>query len=148
MRLGFTDTMTAAVREAEEEARRLGQETVGAEHLLLGILDQKSGEAMRTLASAVNVTQLRRLLDKKLPHAAEPSMVTGRLSFSPLTQEAINSAISAAQAAGMAKVSTRFVLAALLEDPPLAVVESLRAAGADLDDLATQLRRPADDEEV
>jgi ATP-dependent Clp protease ATP-binding subunit ClpC len=146
MRLAFTDTMTAAVREAEEEARRLGQETVGAEHLLLGILDQKSSEAMRVLASAVNVTQLRRLLDKKLPCAAE-SMVTGRLSFSPLAQQAVNSAISAAQAAGMSKVSTRFVLAALLDEPPLAVVEAFRAAGADLDELVPQLGRAADEAE-
>jgi ATP-dependent Clp protease ATP-binding subunit ClpC len=148
MRLAFTDTMTAAVRQADEEARRLGQEVVGAEHLLLGILDRESSEAVRALASAADVERLRRLLDKKLPHAAEATTVTGRLSFSPLAQEAINAAISAAQAEGKSKVSSRFVLAALLDEPPLAVVESFRAAGADLDDLAVQLRRPAEEDEA
>jgi ATP-dependent Clp protease ATP-binding subunit ClpC len=140
MRLAFTDTMTAAVRHADEEARRLGQELVGAEHLLLGILDQKSAEAVRVLASEVDVAQLRRVLGNKLPHAAEATTVTGRLSFSPRTQKAINSAISQAQAAGESKVSTRFVLAALLEEPQLALAEALRASGADLDDLARRLR--------
>jgi ATP-dependent Clp protease ATP-binding subunit ClpC len=148
MRLAFTDTMTAAVRQADEEARRLGQEVVGAEHLLLGILDIKSSEAVRALASAADVGELRRLLDRKLPHAAQASSVTGRLSFSPLAQQAINAAISAAQGEGKSKVSSRFVLAALLAEPPLAVAEAFRAAGADLDDLAVQLRRPADEEEA
>jgi ATP-dependent Clp protease ATP-binding subunit ClpC len=143
MRLALTDTMTAAVRHADEEARRLGQELVGAEHLLLGILDQKTGEAVRVLASAADVVRLRRLLTKKLPNAAAGTTVTGRLSFSPRAQQAINSAISQAQTAGESKVSTRFVLAALLDEPQLAVAETMRASGADLDDLARRLRDAA-----
>lgn len=148
MRLAFTDTMTAAVRRAEEEARRLGEEVVGAEHLLLGILDQKPAEAVRVLASAVDVGQLRRLLAKTLPDAGQESTVTGRLSFSPMAQRAINSAIAQAQAAGESKVSTRFVLMGLLEEPQLAIAEALRASGADLDELVRQLRGPAQETEA
>jgi ATP-dependent Clp protease ATP-binding subunit ClpC len=148
MRLAFTDTMTAAVRRAEEEARRLGEEVVGAEHLLLGILDQKPAEAVRVLASAVDVGQLRRLLATTLPDAGQESTVTGRLSFSPMAQRAVNSAISQAQAAGESKVSTRFVLLALLDEPQLAVAEALRASGADLDELVRQLRGPAGETEA
>jgi ATP-dependent Clp protease ATP-binding subunit ClpC len=148
MRSAFTDTMTAAVRRAEEEARRLGEEVVGAEHLLLGILDQKPAEAVRVLASAVDVGQLRRLLAKTLPDAGQESTVTGRLSFSPMAQRAINSAIAQAQAAGESKVSTRFVLMGLLEEPQLAIAEALRASGADLDELVRQLRGPAQETEA
>ena len=140
--------MTAAVRQADQEARRLGQEMVGAEHLLLGILDQQSAQAVRVLASAADVGRLRRVLAKKLPNAAEETTVTGRLSFSPRAQQAINLAISQAQAAGESKVSTRFVLAALLDEPQLAVAEALRASGADLDELAQKLRQAVDEIEA
>ena len=79
MRLDFTATLSAALIHADEQARQLGQEFVGTEHLLLGIVAGKSGDAYRALEAETNIEQLLPALKRALPKAAEPPLVTGRL---------------------------------------------------------------------
>jgi ATP-dependent Clp protease ATP-binding subunit ClpC len=141
MRLGFTQTLSAVLLHADEQARQLGQEFVGTEHLLLGILAGKSGDAFRALQAETNPEQLLPNLTRALPKAAEQSLVTGRLTLSPKAQRAINTAISQAQAAGQPSVSTRFVLLALLADGESAVGQILADGGADLEELRGMLSR-------
>jgi ATP-dependent Clp protease ATP-binding subunit ClpC len=159
--MGFSETLSSALRLADEEARKLGQEFVGTEHLLLGILAAKSGDAFRALDAETDVNQLRRILVTKLPKAGKAPLVTGRLPLSPKAQRVINSAMSAAQTADEENVSTRFVLLALLTDPDVAagqalldgasppddVSQALRDSGADLDELRGLLNDPAGDGE-
>ena len=47
----FTDRAREVVVLAREEARNSGQRNIGAEHLLLGLLDQDDGAALQALAS-------------------------------------------------------------------------------------------------
>jgi ATP-dependent Clp protease ATP-binding subunit ClpC len=159
--MGFSETLSSALRLADEEARKLGQEFVGTEHLLLGILAAKSGDAFRALDAETDVNQLRRILVTKLPKAGKAPLVTGRLPLSPKAQRVINSAMSAAQSADEENVSTRFVLLGLLTDPDAAagqalldgasppddVSQALRDSGADLDELRGLLSDPAGDGE-
>lgn len=141
MRLDFTKTLSAALLHADEQARQLGQEFVGTEHLLLGIVVGKSGDAYRALEAETNVEQLPPALKRALPSAAEPPLVTGRLPLSPKAQRAIKTAISLAQAASLPSVSTRFVLLALLSDRESAVGQLLSESGADLESLRGVLQR-------
>src|ERR1700722_4036443 len=110
MRQAFTATLDAAIRHADEEARALHQEFVGTEHLLLGMLANQAGEGVRILQKTINLAELRRHLMKELPHGSEATVVTGRLPLSPRAQRVINTALSAAQAAGQPRVSTKYVL--------------------------------------
>jgi ATP-dependent Clp protease ATP-binding subunit ClpC len=143
MRLGFTETLSAALVHADEQARKHGQEFVGTEHLLLGILTGKSGDAFRSLQAETNVEQLLPELVSALPKGGDqPVVVTGRLPISPKAQRVINTAISEAQVAGQSAVSTRFLLLALLGDPDSAIGEILSGCGADLDELRGLLSRP------
>jgi ATP-dependent Clp protease ATP-binding subunit ClpC len=141
MRPAFTETLSASLRLADEQARKLHQEFVGTEHLLLGILAGKAGDAYRALQSATNPEKLVPKLTRALPKAAEPPLVTGRLPFSPKAQRAINTAVSDAQAARQASVSTRFILLALLGDNESAVRQVLSDSGADLEELRGLLTR-------
>jgi ATP-dependent Clp protease ATP-binding subunit ClpC len=131
----FTHTLSSAVDYAHAQARQLGQEYVGTEHLLLGMLDCSSGHAIVALKSQVSVPQLRSNVVQLFPKRPEESFVTGRLPLSPNAQRIINTAISESQAAGEAKVSTRSVLLAMIGATTSGAVESLRASGADLDEL-------------
>lgn len=142
MRLGFTETLAAALVHADEQARRFGQEFVGTEHLLLGILTGKSGDAFRSLQAETNVEQLLPELIDALPKGGQTPVVTGRLPISPKAQRIIDTAVSEAQAAGQKVVSTRFILLALLTEPESAVGEILSECGADLDELRGLLTRP------
>ena len=86
MRLGFTETLSAALLHADERARQLGQEFVGTEHVLLGILAGKSGDAYRALQAETNIDQLLPKLTRALPKETEQPLVTGRLPLSPKAQ--------------------------------------------------------------
>jgi len=141
MRLGFTETLSAALLHADEQARRHGQDFVGTEHLLMGILTGKEGEAFRALQAETEIEQLLPNLTRALPKAT-PVRVTGRLPLSPKAQRVVNAAASAAQAAAQAAVSTRFLLLALLEDAESTVGQIIADSGADLDELRGLLSRP------
>ncbi len=134
--------LTAALNRADEEARRLRQEFVGTEHLLLGILAEGSGQAVRVLQSAVDLADLRQQLIKRLPQGAKEPMVTGRLPLSPKAQGIINVAMSASSAVGEPNVSTRRVLLAAIEDPMSTTAKLLAECGADLEALAQKLSQP------
>ena len=142
MRLGFTDTLSAALLHADEQARKFGHDFVGTEHLLMGILIGKSGDAFRSLQAETNVEQLLPELISALPEGGAHAEITGRLPLSPKAQRVVNTAISEAQAAGQSAVSTRFLLLALLGESDSAVGEILTDSGADLDELQGLLSRP------
>ena len=142
MRLGFTETLSAALVHADEQARQLGQDFVGTEHILLGILASKNGDAFRALQAETDVAQLLPAIREALHKTGEQPLVTGRLPLSPKAQRAVNTAVSKAQSASQAAVSTRFMLLALLEEPESAVGELLADGGADLDELTGLLSRP------
>lgn len=144
MRPGFTETLSAALRHADEQARLLGKDFVGTEHLLLGIITGKSGDAFKALQAETNVDQLLSRLNGALRKDEQKVVVTGRLPLSPKSQRVINTAISAAQVAGAAVVSTRFLLLAMVEEGESAVVDILERSGADLDELRGLLSRPSD----
>jgi ATP-dependent Clp protease ATP-binding subunit ClpC len=144
MRLDFTQTLSAALIHADEQARELGQEFVGTEHLLLGIVAGKSGDAYRALEAETNIAQLLPALKRALPKDNDPPLVTGRLPLSPKAQRAINTAISLAQAASLPSVSTRFVLLTLLADRESIIGEFLAESGADLEELRGLLKRGSD----
>jgi ATP-dependent Clp protease ATP-binding subunit ClpC len=147
MRPAFSQPLTAALHNADEEARRLRQEFVGIEHLLLGILTEDSGQAARILESAVDIQDLRRQLIKSLPYGSDEPLVTGRLPLSPKAQAIINAAMSAASASDEPAVSTRAVLLAAIEEPRSAVAKILSDCGADLEALTQQLRQPQENDE-
>jgi ATP-dependent Clp protease ATP-binding subunit ClpC len=142
MRLGFTETLSAVLLHADEQARQFGQEFVGTEHLLLGILTGKSGDAFRALQTETNVEQLVPEIVSALPKSSEAMNITGRLPISPKAQRVINTAVSEAQAAGANIVSTRFLLLALIGESDTAICDILSAGGADLDELRGLLSRP------
>ena len=141
MRLDFTETLSSSLIHADEQARQLGQEFVGIEHLLLGIIAGKSGDAYRALAAETNIDQLLPAIKRALPKAAEPPLITGRLPLSPKAQRAINTAISLAQAASLNSVSTHFVLLTLLADRESVIGQMLSENGADLEELRGLLKR-------
>jgi ATP-dependent Clp protease ATP-binding subunit ClpC len=125
MREQFTDSLRRALEIAQAEARRLNQEFVGSEHLLLGLLACE--------------TCMHDTLLKALPRSQEDPVVTGQLPLSPKSQRLINEAIVKARALRQPRVSTRFLLIAILDEPNTISREVFRDAGADLDQLQRKL---------
>ena len=135
-----TDTLTSIFAAAQQEARRLNQDFVGTEHLAMALLDAEDSEAGRILAQMnVQPGYVRNQLMHALPAGKEPPVVSGQLPMSPKSQRLVTNAIVTAQASGKQKVSTRFLLAALLNEASGVVCETFRRSGADANELVKAL---------
>ncbi len=70
----LTPVAKRALQYAKEEARTLGQEFVGTEHIFLGLLREKDGIAAQVLTTLnVNIEELRREIIQSLGASGEPS---------------------------------------------------------------------------
>jgi ATP-dependent Clp protease ATP-binding subunit ClpC len=148
MREAFTNTLRQVLDSAQREARELNQEFVGTEHLFLGILRCVECDAESILREQqLEPGQLRPIILRGLPRGAEPPVVTGDLPLSPKAQRVINGAIVKAQALRQERISTRFLLLSLLDDPQTLVREALMAQGGDVNLLRQALVEAPDDEE-
>jgi ATP-dependent Clp protease ATP-binding subunit ClpC len=106
----FTEPARHVMVGAQEEARALGHDYVGTEHLLLGLLLVEDGLAARTLDS-LDIT-----LDDVRGHVARiAGPVTdvapgGEIRFTPRAEKAIDLAESEADALGHRFIATEHVL--------------------------------------
>jgi ATP-dependent Clp protease ATP-binding subunit ClpC len=144
MRESLSETLSEVLEHAQHEARRLNQEFVGNEHLMLGILHCDGCEAARALRTQhIDIRQLRAGVLEALPKGEQDPVVTGALPLTPKAQRAVNSALARAQALREGQVSTRLVLLSIIEERGTMVRELLRSCGADLDMLERKLaQRP------
>jgi len=136
-----TQTLMKIFGNTQNEARRMNQDFVGIEHLALALLDDDNSEAVRVLQQ-MNVSSgyVRNTLAHAMPQGKEPPIVTGDLPMSPKVQRLITDAICTSQAAGQAKLSSRYLLATMLSQADGAVCDSFRRNGADTNELSRALR--------
>lgn len=140
MREELTETLRNALQIAQREARLLNQDFVGTEHLLLGMLGCGTCEAGKALeAHHVPREKLHDALMKLLPKGEQEPVVTGDLPLSPRAQRLINGSIVKAQAMRQPRVSTRFVLLSILDEPQSLARDALKACGADTEHLERTL---------
>lgn len=145
MRQDMSGHLRSAISHAQVSARRLNQDFVSSEHLLLGILATEGSQATTALQNdEVDLSELRDALLKSLPQAQHDPVVTGDLPLSPKAKRAVHTALVKAQATQEPSITTRHLVLALLEDPETAIRDALRQCGADLDQLIRLLmEKPA-----
>ena len=126
----FTDRAQHAVELAQDEARGLGHDHVGMEHLLLGLLREEDGLAARVLHElGVTAENVR-------PHVSalvgrRDEVATGRIPFTPGAKKALELALREALSLGHNYIGTEHLLLGLVrgEDD----VGLLTAHGANYD---------------
>lgn len=139
MREALTETFRIVLANSQSAARELNQDFVSTEHFMLGLL-ATDGDAMHALrTSHGEPAKIKTTLQQTIPHGQNPPVVTGDLPLSPRAQRAINDAIVKAQSMRESRVSTRFLLLSLLDEPGTAMREALDKCGVDFDTLQPKL---------
>lgn len=148
MREAFTETLRHTLEVAQREARAHRQEFVGTDHLFLAVIGCEDCEAERILQSQhLPPKQLRLAVLKDLPTGDEAPVISGELPFSPKAQRAINGAVVKAQALREMRISTRFLLLSLLDEPQTLVRSAISGEGGDINQLKQALvETPGEDE--
>jgi hypothetical protein len=121
-----------AVRMGRQEARAMGAEIVGTEHLLLGILRSGDPRAARVLSDfGVSLEQARA--------AAQPTLVDGRNNSEPAAKDGISRyarsvlerSLREAIGRGEAQIGVEHLLLALLREDSGGAARTLHALGID-----------------
>jgi ATP-dependent Clp protease ATP-binding subunit ClpC len=117
---------------AASEARRLGQDCIGPEHLLLGLVAMGDGTVGRLFEEAGIVpAEVTRALEAALASGGKP-VPPGQLPFTPRAKRALQRALALANERGRPEVGTDLLLLAILEDDNSLASEVLGHLGFDL----------------
>ena len=109
----FTEPARQVVVHAQEEARSLGHNYIGTEHLLLGLLRMEDGLARRVLTSLdIALEEVREQLARIVGRGdAEPA---GQIPFTPRAKKALELSLREALALGHDYIGTEHVLLGLV----------------------------------
>ncbi len=126
----FTERARQVVVHAQEEARGIGRQHIGIDHLLLGLLREREGLAAMALSSlGVTLESARRHVGE--PAGRRPGMQSGMVPFTLQAKEALNHALEEALELGHDYIGTEHVLLGWLRDDDADQI--LRGLGTDAD---------------
>jgi ATP-dependent Clp protease ATP-binding subunit ClpC len=127
----FTDRARRLVVLAQEEARRLGHNYIGTEHLLLAIVIQDDSVAARVLASfGVSGETVRTdVVARVHPGAGSPE---GHVPFTPRAKKVLELSLREAMQLNHNFIGTEHILLGLLREGDGVGAQLLRSYGVDL----------------
>jgi ATP-dependent Clp protease ATP-binding subunit ClpA len=129
----FSERSRKAMSLARQESQRLHHEYIGAEHILLGLVQEGTGVAAHVL---VNLgTDLRRVRAEveRLVRPGKNLVTMGQLPFTPGAKKTLESALAEAQRLGHNYIGTEHLLLGLLADTKGIPAIALAALGVRLE---------------
>jgi ATP-dependent Clp protease ATP-binding subunit ClpC len=127
----FTERARQVVVLAQEEARGLGHDFVGTEHLLLGLIREEKGLAAHVLESlGVTVAETRASVER-IVGRGQPAASIGQIPFTQGAKRALELALREALGLGHNYIGTEHVLLGLLRVDEGPASEILGELGTD-----------------
>lgn len=129
----FTDRARRVTVLAQEEARLLGHNYLGTEHILLGLLHEGEGVAAKALESLkIDLYQVRREVEELMGTrgGAAPS---GHIPFTPRAKKVLELSLREALQLGHNYIGTEHVLLGLIREGSGVAAQVLVKLGAELD---------------
>jgi hypothetical protein len=136
----FTNLNRHGIVLAQEAARTHRHDSIGTEHLLLGLLGEPRGLAYEVLIAKIESEQrIRDAIEEAMPPAGEKAL-RGHIAFRPESKEAIEQALRASAELGHDWIGTEHTLLGLIrvEESPAAAI--LRGLGFTSDELRETVR--------
>jgi GNAT superfamily N-acetyltransferase len=134
----FTDRARLVVVLAEEEARTLGHDWIGTEHLLLGLLRQGDSVAVQALVSlGISLQAVRQEVEEITgPVLRVPSEV---ISFTPRSKKVLELSLRESQQLDQNYIGPEHILLGLLREGDGVAPQVLVKLGADLNRVRQQV---------
>jgi ATP-dependent Clp protease ATP-binding subunit ClpA len=127
----FTDRARRVIVLSQEEARLLGHNYIGTEHILLGLVHEGDGVGARSLeALGLDLAKVRRKVEEIIGESdAQPS---GHIPFTPRAKKVLELSLREALQLGHNYIGTEHVLLGLVREGEGVASQVLVALGADL----------------
>jgi ATP-dependent Clp protease ATP-binding subunit ClpA len=134
----FAPEAIKAMTLAEEESRRLGQDYVGAEHILLGIVATNTGAAADALqARGVTLETARNEIDRTSKHSAD--QIGDVVCLTPSAREVLELSLSHARKFGARKIGAEHLLLSIIQHGQGVAIEVLTRFSIDLTELRAHI---------
>jgi plasmid stability protein len=137
----FTEQARAAVVAAADEARTLGHEHVGSEHLVLGLLRTDGAAANALSALGLDLERARQAVEERLGRGETATI--GPIRFAPEAKQGLELARRESRALGCQYVGTEHLLLGIVAQPESAGAELVRAAEDDAEKVRMTIHRSA-----
>lgn len=143
----FNDKAVKSVILAQEEARKAGQNLVGTEHLLLGIVGERTSTAAKVLQKqGVNVNQTRQIVEKITRKG--PGFSPANIPFTPTVKKIFEQAFEEAHQLNNNYISPEHILLAIARQPETVAAKVLVQLGLDLEQLRTEIIKRLGEQET
>lgn len=127
----FTERAEKVILLSQDEARRLGHNVVGTEHLLLGLVREGQGIAAKVLQSlGIGLDELRGEIEKVIGRGED--VVIGKIGFTPRAKRVMELALDEARTLGHNYIGTEHILLGLLREEEGVAARVLRNLGVDV----------------
>jgi ATP-dependent Clp protease ATP-binding subunit ClpC len=136
----FTERARQVVVLAQEEARALGHNYIGTEHLLLGLLREEEGIAARTLETlGVTLDEVRAQVARIVGRGED--VEAGQIPFTPRAKRVLELALREALSLGHNWIGTEHVLLGLAREDDGVAMQVLLHFGVDADRIRNEVVR-------
>ena len=134
----FTQRARRVLSLAHQEAERGHQNSIGTEHLLLGLMEEEGGVAGRVLRElGLESTRVREIIERV---SVESHHEDNKIELAPDTQQVLEYAVDEARRLGHHYIGTEHILLGLVRVDGTAM-EVLRRLGVTADQIRRQTRR-------
>ncbi len=135
----FTEKAQRVILLAQEEARRLGHDFVGTEHLLLGLVREGGGIAAKALMRlGIDLNRVRGEVEKEIGRGR--GAPDGEIGFTPRAKKVVlELTAEEARALGHNYIGTEHILLGLIREGEGVAAKVLANLGADLEKVRQQV---------
>ncbi len=138
----FTDRVKKVLQIAREESVRLGNDYVGTEHLLLGLIKEGDGVAVAVLRSmGCDLDELSSNIEKSITSAGGMMTIGQMLPFTPRAKKVLEVAANEARSMSHKYIGTEHLLLSLMKDTESAAANALAASGLEYDKVKEEISR-------
>ena len=134
----FTDRARRVIVLAQEEARMLNHNYIGTEHILLGLIHEGAGVAVRALESlGVSLDDVRRDVEEMIGRGQHE--LSGHIPFTPRAKKVLELSLRESQQLGHDYIGTEHILLGLIREGEGVAAQVLVKLGADLNRVRQQV---------
>ncbi len=138
----FTDRVKKVMQIAREEAVRLGNDYVGTEHLLLGLIKEGDGVAVAVLRSmSIDLEELAANIEKTITSTGGMMTIGQMLPFTPRAKKVLEIAANEARSMSHKYIGTEHLLLALMKDNESTASNALGSAGLEYEKIKEEINR-------
>jgi ATP-dependent Clp protease ATP-binding subunit ClpC len=138
----FTDRVKKVLQLAREEAVRLGNDYVGTEHLLLGLIKEGDGVAVAVLRGmGIDLDELVSIVEKTITSTGGMLTIGQMLPFTPRAKKVLELAANEARSMSHKYIGTEHLLLALMKDTESGASNALASVGLEYEKVKEEITR-------